>query len=352
MEIPEREIKMRLRLIAVVLAAASGLAGAIVLYAVWLRPHYAPPVPPSHLDRIIVLVLENYRSDEVNPAAIASNPFLTKLAAENRIELNYYGVWKPSLPNYIAMIGGDVFGIHNNLGSCFNPDHVKSCDSVDAPNLVDQLEAANIMWEGMFESMPRAGFLGEKFPEEVTLYAQKHNPFVYFKSVALDPARLARLKPFVLDELQAELADPVSASRFIYIVPNLCDDEHGAAGCRPAAVTLAAGDAFLAETVPAIINAPGFTDRSVLFITFDNSTGNEACCGDWKGGGRIPLIAVTKHGMTVRGTTASNHYSLLATIEDGFGLPRLAKAKGVATLFDLLPDFAEKRDAQASGADN
>ena len=69
------------------------------------------------------------------------------------------------------------------------------------------------------------------------------------------------------------------------------------------------------------------------------------------GGGRIPLIAVTKHAMGVRGTTPSNHYSLLATIEDGFALPRLANAKGAATLFDLLPDFAEKHDAHVSTAD-
>ena len=145
------------------------------------------------------------------------------------------------------------------------------------------------------------------------------------------------------------MADATSASRFIYIVPNLCDDEHGAAGCKSDAVTLAAGDAFLAETIPAIVNAPAFTDRSVLFITLDNSTGIGACCGALEGGGRIPLIAVTKHAMEVRGTTPSNHYSLLATIEDGFGLPRLANAKGAATLFDLFPDFAERPDAQTSG---
>jgi phosphatidylinositol-3-phosphatase len=341
---------MQFRLIGFALAAGIGLTGAIGLYANWLRPDQAPPAPSYPFDRIILLVLESYRSDEVDLASLASNPFLTKLAARNRVAVNYYGVWKPSLPNYIAMIGGDVFGIRANLGSCFNPDHATKCNSVDAPNLVDQLETANIAWEGLFESMPRAGFLGEKFPEGATSYVQKHNPFVYFKSVALDPARLAKLKPFVLSQLRTELADPVSASRFIYIVPNLCNDEHGAAGCKSDAVTLAAGEAFLSATIPRIIDAPAFTDRSVLFITWDNSTGNGACCGDWWGGGRIPLIAVTKHAMRVRGTTPSNHYSLLATIEDGFALPRLANAKGAATLFDLLPDFA-KHDVHVSAAD-
>jgi phosphatidylinositol-3-phosphatase len=147
---------MRLRFIGLALAAAGALAGVVGLYAMGLRP-LAPPAPSSHLDRIIVLVVESYRSDEVDPEAIASNPFLTKLAAQNRVAVNYYGIWKPSLPNYIAMIGGDVFGIHNNRGSCYNPDHRGDCNSVDAPNLIDQLEAANIAWEGLFESMPRPG---------------------------------------------------------------------------------------------------------------------------------------------------------------------------------------------------
>ena len=229
---------MRPRLIGFTVAAVVGLAVAIEFYAVRLRTNLTPPVPSSHLDRIIVLVLESYRSDAVDPAKIASNPFLTKLAAQNRVAVNYYGVWKPSLPNYLAMIGGETFGVSNNQGSCFNPDHARGCHSIDA--------------------------------------------------------------------------------------------------------------AFLSETIPAIVNAPAFTDRSVLFITFDNSTGIGGCCGHWIGGGRIPLIAVTKLAMKVRATTPSNHYSLLATIEDGFGLPRLANARGAATLFDLFPDFAERPDAQTS----
>jgi hypothetical protein len=31
---------------------------------------------------------------------------------------------------------------------------------------------------------------------------------------------------------QAELASPASASRFIYIVPNQCNDQHGTGSCN------------------------------------------------------------------------------------------------------------------------
>jgi phosphatidylinositol-3-phosphatase len=332
---------MQLRLMGFALAGVIGLVG-IGFYAMVTRSKYVPPDAPPPLDRVMIIILENYHSERVDPRENGLgqlNPFLNGLAAENRLELNYFGVSHPSLPNYIAMIGGDFFGVRDNGESCFNPEHQEHCNRVDAINLVDQLEEADIAWEGLFESMPSAGFLGGKFPNDLKLYAQKHNPFVYFKNIASDPARLAKLKPFDLSELKAELADPVSASRFIYIVPNQCHDQHGIGGCEPKAVALAAGDAFLTQIVPTIVDSPAFTERSVLFIAWDDSKGNGACCGGRSGGGRIPLIAVTKHAMRVRGTTPSNHYSLLATIEDGFGLPRIANARDAATVFDLLPDF-------------
>jgi phosphatidylinositol-3-phosphatase len=325
--------------------AILGALGAIGLAALYVAADFATPVhsPPSSLfDRIVVIVLENYRPSEVNPDAIGPEqltPFLNKLARENRVATNYFGVWKPSLPNYIAMIGGDFFGIGNNKPSCYGLEPRASCNQIVSPNIVDQLEDANIAWEGLFESMPKAGFLGAHFPYDTKLYAQKHNPFAYFKNVAIDPNRLAKLKPFTLDALIAELADATTASRFIFLVPNQCNDQHGTVGCKPDEVALAAGDAFLAITVPAIINAPAFTDRSVLFIAWDNSGGDEACCGRTSGGGRIPLIAITKHARPLRVATSSDHYSLLATIEDGFGLRRLGHAANASTLFDLFPDL-------------
>src|SRR4029078_2775885 len=243
---------MHLRFKNFAIAAVVGVVGIAVIYATASRPKVVPQGPSSHLDRVVIIVLETYRPDTVDPSAIASEqftPFLDTLARNNRVEVNYFGVSHPSLPNYVAMISGDFFGGGSNDDSCFNPDHGQTCHGFDAPNLVDQLEEAHIAWEGLFESMPNAGFLGSRYPSVSSLYAQKHNPFVYFKNIAPDPARLAKLKPFVLSDIEAELHDPTSASRFIYIVPNLCHDQHGTAGCKLEAVTLAAGDAFLAESV-------------------------------------------------------------------------------------------------------
>ncbi|PZR86659.1 MAG: hypothetical protein DLM68_09420, partial [Hyphomicrobiales bacterium] len=54
----------------------------------------------------------------------------------------------PSLPNYLAMIAGDEFGISDNDPSCFASDLrlVQSCHRLAGDSLVDQLEAAGLTW--------------------------------------------------------------------------------------------------------------------------------------------------------------------------------------------------------------
>ena len=55
------------------------------------------------------------------------------------------------------------------------------------------------------------------------LYAQKHNPFVYFSSFANDPARMAKLLPD--DGFAADLKGDLV--RFTWISPDQCHDMHG-----------------------------------------------------------------------------------------------------------------------------
>ena len=149
--------------------------------------------------------------------------------------------------------------------------------------------------------------------------------------------------PFTLSALQSELAIPASASRIHLHRAQPCSDQHSTGSCATDALAQAAGDAFLQQTVPAIIASPAFTDRSALFIVWDENdySGNLDCCGGTGvGGGHVPMIVVTKHGKPIKGATPINHYSLLATIEDGFSLPRLVNAKDAPTLFEIFPNVS------------
>ena len=56
-------------------------------------------------------------------------------------------------------------------------------------------------------------------------------------------------------------------------------------------------------------------------------------------------VVVTQCGAPAVSDALLNHYALLATIEDGFGLPRLRKAAGAPTMMDLFarPCESEKK---------
>lgn len=282
--------------------------------------------------------------------AAVLTPFTTMLAQRFGLATYYFGVAHPSLPNYLAAIAGDTFGIHADIESCFAPDHGATCIAgLSARTIVDQLEDSHIAWEALQESMPAAGFIGSRYPLAESggaeLYAQEHDPFLYFTAIATNPARLQNIKPFDPAEFQAELNDPRHMPRYVFITPNQCHDEYGVsggpvpAGCTVDADLLKHGDAFLRRTVTAIQNSPSFTDHSAIFIVWDENdfSSSLGCCGT-PGGGHVAAIVVTKNGKPKTSSLPMSHYSLLATIEDGLGLPRLANAKNAVPMWDLFGD--------------
>jgi phosphatidylinositol-3-phosphatase len=298
-------------------------------------------------DRIIVIVMENHSFDDVIGATDRSGnrlltPFLTQIAQTNRLSTLQFGVAHPSLPNYLSLISGDFFGVHDDSGSCYAPHRPKGCHSFAKKNLVDSLEAAGISWASYNESMPHDGYLAQQYPKKGDgLYRQKHNPFVYFKDIANDPARLANVKTFV--DLKSTLNNGL-LPRFSFIVPNECHDMHGSVGfCNFGPEELIKdGDAALQKLVQSIISSGSFTNRSLMFILWDEGDNNLGCCDapPVQSGGHIPLILVTGAPGFVTSSQPYNHYSVLATIETVWNLPKLGytkDSKNVVPMLDLLP---------------
>jgi phosphatidylinositol-3-phosphatase len=337
-------------------AVAATVAATSVSFAQNWRGH--------DFDRVVVIMMENHGFDQVigpllptadseKPNQPLLTPYITNLAQTQGLATYYFGVTHPSLPNYLATIAGDYFGVQDDNDSCYvQPGPTSGCHNVNAQTIVDQLEKKNISWEALMESMPSGGYLGSRYPASPgqKLYAQKHNPFVYFDNIVSSSARMAKIKPLDLSALTSELSNPTTASRFIYIAPNQCNDQHGTGGtiaqgaidCSTDALTLAAGDNFLKNAVPAIVNSAAFTNRSALFIVWDENdySGQMTCCGPSPtgvGGGHIATFVVTKHGQPLKSAQPYDHYSLLATIEDGFDLPRLANARSAHAMWDLIP---------------
>jgi hypothetical protein len=291
----------------------------------------------------------------------------------------YYGVTHPSMPNYIASIAGDNFGIQD--------DEDENVVHLDRPNLVDQLEKRHIRWGAYLETLPqdKLARFGPTLPDGTVaqLYAKKHNPFVLFDSVKNDPGRLAKVKDYSV--LEDDL-DSRHAPEFVWISPNQCNDMHGGVYAAVAghpetpcpygsakddandAALKQKADQWVKKAVETITTSRAWTRRSAIVVVTDENdytgkdeTGGwesaEGCCdspyvakadprigkkGAWPGGayggGLVPAIIVTGSGPAHRvDSTPYNHYSLLTTIEDNWDLPHLGhagdQAGGVVTMW-------------------
>ena len=338
-----------------------------------------------HYDHIFVIVEENksYRQIMDHPEL---TPVMHRLISEYGTAINFYGEVHPSEGNYVAMLSGDTFGIHDDdafycrkgtvdrfcegSSEANYPDH-----SVTAPSLMDQLTAKGLTWKGYMEDIPSAGSLAPAWPTldypkagaPYGLYAAKHNGFVNFASVNRMP--FAELERHIVGfaQLDRDLAADTMPN-YAHIVPNQCNEMHGRtpgadgpdvpADCdgKNLPSLIQRGDREIGALVDKIMasklwGAPGNT---AIVVTFDEDnnpkakSGTQGCCGGDPaspanfGGGAILTIVVTNHGPRhVTDPTPYNHYSLLRTTEAAFGLvPFLGHAadsdRGVKTMSPLF----------------
>jgi hypothetical protein len=250
-----------------------------------------PGVP--RFKHVLVVVLENKERGEIVGSSAA--PTFAALARRYASMTAYDAVAHPSLPNYLALVSGSTQGITSDCTSCI----------VDAPNLADELEHAGLTWKTYAEGLPMAGFTGA----DAGSYAKKHDPFLYFKDIADRPARRARVVPFT--QLHADVAAG-RLPNYALVVPNLCNDMHDC--------PVSTGDRWLRDNIVPLLGRP-LLAQSVVFVVFDEGSSSSG------GGGEVAALALgplVRPG--VRFSPPTNHYGLLATIEDAWGLPRLGQA--------------------------
>src|SRR5579859_5328678 len=158
---------------------------------------------------VFLIVMENKEYGQL----VGSNdaPFINQLAAQYTVVDHAYAITHPSLPNYLALLGGDTFGITADCTTCF----------VQGPNLVDSLEARGRSWKAYMEDMPSPCFTGTSAGG----YALKHNPFLYFQNIRNNPGRCERIVP--LSQLDQDFASG-SVPDFVWISPNLIHAMHDA----------------------------------------------------------------------------------------------------------------------------
>src|SRR6266699_2677525 len=314
------------------LVARIGIAVGVALALVTL---VGPRVNLAHADsggnrsdlknfqHVFIIMMENtgYTSLIGNPNA----PWINSAAATYGLATNYTGVSHPSQPNYIAATSGALNGVTNDNDI-----------TIDVPNIVDQIEGSGRTWKAYMQSI-FAGGNTDKLAHSAgnQLYERKHNPFVSYLDVQSNPARMANVVD--LSQLNTDLANN-NVPDYSWISPDQCNDMHGRAAtpsdpCDFSNVQqlIATGDAFLKNTVGAIMNSRAWTGNSVIFITWDESdfTGSgpfgfgdtSGCCDANPGGGHVVALTISHSDHSARASNvAYNHYSMLATIEGGWKL--------------------------------
>ncbi|HET6821552.1 MAG TPA: alkaline phosphatase family protein [Anaerolineales bacterium] len=265
------------------------------------QPATATPLVPN-FQYVVIIMFENKEFGSVigNPQM----PNFNRLAVEHTLLTQYYAIQHPSLPNYIALMGGDTFGINTNCNNCF----------INATSLPDLIEASGRTWKTYQEDMPEPCFMGSTL-----LYAQKHNPFVYFDPIRLNPERCTR-SVVPLTDLQTDIAAN-SLPNFMFIKPNICNDSHDC--------SLRVSDAWLMNLLGYLIPALDATGQSYFVaMLWEEGQGSHTCCGlPEPGGGRVPIVIQSpqaKNGF--EDPTPYTHYSLLKTISEAWGLQYLGHA--------------------------
>jgi len=262
---------------------------------------------------IAVIVLENKEYGTVMGSR--SFPYFNLLAASNTLLTQHYAIAHPSLPNYLALIGGDTFGVVENCETCF----------VDAESLPDLIEASGRSWKTYQEDMPEPCFLGN-----TVVYVQKHNPFVYFDPIRLNGERCVRsVVPF--SQLDADMTGG-SLPNFMFITPNLCYSAHSCA--------LEMADAWLDTLLDRLV--PAFQASGgpyLIIVTWDEGQNSLGCCGlSEPAGGRIATILISPQArQNFEDDTPYTHYSLLRTISEAWGLPLLGHAADASTALITRP---------------
>lgn len=281
--------------------------------------------PP--FQHVFVIVMENssYSGLLGNPDA----PWLNQAARTYGLASSYYGVAHPSQPNYLALISGSTQGVRSD-----------ETITVNAPDLVDQLEAQGHSWKAYMQSLFAQGNT-DKLAPQAGDYARKHDPFVSFADIQRSPARMANIVDF--SQFAADLREN-TVPDFAWISPDLCHDMHGRAAqqpgdpCADPHLLTTRGDAFLHTTIDEIMHSQAWSGNSVIFLTWDESEFGDGsgCCDASRGGGHILTLVISRHALAPRSSSALyNHYSLLATIEDGWGLGCLANTCDTANVHPM-----------------
>jgi hypothetical protein len=294
----------------------------------------------------------------------SNSAYLSKtLLKEGELLTGYYAVAHEELANLVALVSGQGPTLQT-AENCprYEPLAVKATAAheqlvgtgcvypASTASLPSELEAKRLAWRAYLQGVNESG--AATCPTESSgSYASYRDPFVYLGSVTASPSGCASHLAG-LSALAGDLASAGRTPNVSFVIPDLCNDGSATppASCKGTPAGAKGAESFLRRVVPQITGSAAFKQNGLLVITFDQAPqsgplGFEAtasCCsqplypnlpapegGVATGGGAVGALLLSpwvKGGATA--IEQYNHFSLLKTIDELFGL----RAAGYAAL--------------------
>lgn len=315
---------------------------------------FEEPPPPPPIQHVFLIALGEHGFEEgFGPGSPA--PYLAQeLVSKGELLSNYYAVAQSRLANEVALLSGQGPTVATAEGC---PEYTDIASP--AVGAEEQVEGEGCVYPAETKTLPGQLVEAKKswkaYVEGGGACAggESRNPFTFFHSIFDKPECAERTVG--LDQLATDLEAEKATPSLSYIVPSPCHDgsEQPCQDGHPGG--LAEAQPFLEEVVPEIQESQPYRAGGLIAITFAQApqsgpdADQSACCGapaypnlppsssspaasggvkPTGGGGRVGLLLLSPYVEpgTVNEESYFNHFSLLLSIEEAFGLPPIGYA--------------------------
>jgi len=312
-------------------------------------------------DHIVIVIEENHSFGDIIGNSGAPNINALAAAGANIINdpltdpsgsmTGSHAVRHPSQPNYLELFSGSNQGTiqDGHPGSTGEP--FSSVPPFTTPNLGAQLRNAGFNFATYSQGLPSVGFDGDSNGA----YQRKHNPVAnWMNDISPTANQLPSSVNLPFTAFQEIANSPggfANLPTISFVVPDQDNDMHDG--------TIQQADDWLKENIIDTYLPWAMAHNSLLVVTWDED-------GDNTASNQIPTIFAGAHvrpgdyteanlnannphvgsptdpGIQTPTGTAMNHYNVLATIQDIYGLPHIGGSinrRSVTDVFDV-PIFA------------
>jgi hypothetical protein len=276
-------------------------------------------------------MLENATRDTV-----LQNPYMNGLRKKGVFLKNSYGLTHSSQPNYIAMIGGDTFGMVDDT-----PGWVQWIYTPNGPpvtSIVDLLETRQCTWKAYAEDLLPADVQTNphgQIPPDHGCFARKHVPFLSYPNIVSNPARAANIVNAQAN-FEKDLAEN-QLPNYCFYSPNLLHDGHSLSCDGNSRIdpldSRGQNIANIAEFLQGFLGPDPiakFPPETLIVLTFDEAYPY------YDGYDIYTLLIGDMLPAGVTRTEPYSHYSLLRSVEWNFGLGSLCRNDASAAPYWFL----------------